>query len=80
MGKNSLIIMLLHFISFKVITLLQIVLSGDSIEKLTSYPVYVSSNGWWIAYSIAGIGIPCLLAMLWGKLSLLSWDTNNDCR
>lgn len=68
MGKNSLVIMLIHFVSFKGVTFLQVVLFGDSIEMLTSYPVYVSSNGWWVVYSAAGIGIPCLVTLLWGKL------------
>ena len=65
MGANSLTIMLLHFVSFKVVTLLQITLLGENIEKLTSYPVYISSNGWWIMYSVAGISIPLLAAFLW---------------
>lgn len=65
MGANSLAIMLLHFVSFKVITLLQIILLGEDIEKLTSYPVYISSNGWWIVYSVAGISIPLLAVSLW---------------
>ena len=68
LGKNSLVIMLLHFVSFKVVTFLQVVLFGDSIEMLTSYPVYVSSNGWWVVYSAAGIGIPSLVILLWEKL------------
>lgn len=68
MGANSLAIMLLHFVSFKVVTLFQITLFGESIEKLTSYPVYISSNGWWIVYSVAGISIPLLAVSLWKGL------------
>lgn len=69
-GRHSLTIMLLHFLSFKIVTLLQIVLFGEKIEVLSAYPVHVSSNGWWIAYSIAGISIPCLLLFVFGKLEI----------
>lgn len=62
LGKNSLIIMLLHFVSFKIVTLLQIYIYQDDIDMLTSYPVYRYYSGWWIAYSLAGILIPCLIA------------------
>lgn len=70
MGKHSLAIMILHFVSFKAVTFLQIILFGDSIEMLTSYPVYVSLNGWWIVYSAVGIGVPCMVIYLWGKVKV----------
>lgn len=69
-GRHSLTIILLHFLSFKIVTLLQIVLFEEKIEVLSAYPVHISSNGWWIAYSIAGISIPCLLLFIFGKLGI----------
>ncbi|MBW4846025.1 MAG: acyltransferase family protein [Lachnospiraceae bacterium] len=71
LGRNSIWIMMLHFISFKFIALLQIGFYGDGIEKLASHPVYISSGGWWVVYSIAGICIPILVMVLFRKGSIL---------
>lgn len=58
--KNSLAIMALHFLFFKIVILFQIELWELPIEKLSVFPVLDGSNGWWIAYSILGICGPLL--------------------
>lgn len=45
LAHNSLIIMLLHFVSFKIVMLLKIIIYQDNIGILTSYPVYRYYNG-----------------------------------
>lgn len=69
MGKNSLWIMLLHFVSFKIVTFIQILYYHDAIENLVAYPIYRATGGWWIAYSIVGILIPCLFIQIKDILS-----------
>ena len=70
LGQKSLIIMILHFIAFKAVTLLQIIVYRDSIEMLSEYPVYFVNGGWWIAYSMVGICIPVLLYLLHKRMLL----------
>lgn len=61
LGRCSLMIMMLHFISFKIVTLIQILLFSDSIDVLAEYPVYISGRGWWIVYSIVGVSVPIIV-------------------
>lgn len=62
MGQNTMIILALHFMCFKVISLLYILLNGKDITLLSSFPTIESiDNTWWIFYSFVGIGLPLLL-------------------
>lgn len=58
--KNSLAIMALHFLFFKMVILYQIKLWELPIEKLSVFPVLDGSNGWWIVYTFWGICGPLL--------------------
>lgn len=64
-GKNTIIIMALHFLCFKIINLLQVLYYNYSPTLISSFPVINGSNGWWIAYLIAGIFIPILLKWIY---------------
>lgn len=63
-GSNTITIMALHFISLKLVTIIQIYLYNLPISKLASYPVLDSKNGWWVVYAIVGIFIPLLVKYL----------------
>ena len=65
LGKNTMCIVLLHFISLKIITLLQIVFYGASIENLECYPTYITNGAWWIAYLLVGIAVPLVLCEMY---------------
>ena len=60
-GKNTITIMALHVLSFKAIHLVQIYLNSYDFRALSSFPILDGSQGWWIAYSAAGIVIPFLI-------------------
>lgn len=57
-GQNSLSIMILHFLCFKIVTLFQIYLYGNSIDYLAAFPVLYSNHFWWLAYLGVGVLIP----------------------
>ena len=60
-GRNSLIILFLHVISFKLVGLMQVHLFGYSIDSLAGWR-HVDSTGWWsIFYVIAGVAVPLIL-------------------
>lgn len=57
-GKNTLPILLMHFLAFKFVTLLQIWFYRKSILELSSFPVLQSGGIWWIFYTLTGVIIP----------------------
>ncbi|MBS7182012.1 MAG: acyltransferase family protein [Eubacterium sp.] len=54
-GRNTLPILLIHFLAFKVVTALQILIYNESIHKLAAFPVLKSEGIWWVLYAIVGI-------------------------
>ena len=67
-GKHTLIILFWHFLAFKSVTAIQIVLYGDPIYRLASFPVYNSEGVWWIVYTIFGLALPLILSWILSRL------------
>ncbi len=63
-GKYSLQIMLLHQLSFKIITLIQIRIYHEQSYLLASYPTLYTDRLWWIAYILAGVIVPILVTLI----------------
>ena len=59
-GRNSIAILALHFLSFKVVILAQIALNSLPLFLLGSSPILDGSGGWWVLYSLVGIFVPLL--------------------
>ena len=60
-GNASLTIMALHFLAFKVVSLLQILIYGYSIDYLSAFPAISDRiNIWWIPYVCCGVALPLL--------------------
>ena len=59
-GGGTLEILTWHFLSFKSVTFLIIIVYGLPIESLSKFPVIreYSSHGWWLAYFVVGILFP----------------------
>lgn len=71
-GDNSLIILTWHFLSFKLVSLLIILVEGLPIEKLAMFPVIESVNIIYsILYVLVGIGVPLIGLALY--LRLTNW-------
>ena len=58
-GNHTLTILTWHFLCFKVVTLLIILLYGLPIEQLSVLPVLEeqASQGWWLLYTLAGVSV-----------------------
>ena len=67
-GKHSIEILVYHFLSFKIVTLLMIKLYNLNNAELSSFPVLYAYPYWWIIYSFTGILIPLLIGFLFRKL------------
>lgn len=59
-GKNTMTILALHFLSFKLVTYLIIISNSYSFERLSEFPILIDHTNLWFLYSIVGIIIPLL--------------------
>lgn len=60
-GKNTFNIMALHFLSFKLINLIQVKLYNLPSYMLAKFPIIDGSHGWWVLYCLCGIFIPVIV-------------------
>lgn len=67
-GKHSVWILGLHFLSFKIVTMVYLKIVPESKATLAAYPVVYENNILWIAYTLAGIIAPLLVGYIWHKL------------
>ena len=67
-GQHTLAVMLLHFVAFKIITLIEVVYYKLPSYVLAAFPTYQGNTSWGISYCIVGVTIPVLLGLLWHRL------------
>lgn len=71
-GKNTIPIMALQFLSFKVIALLQIKIYSLPNIMLAKFPVIDGSHGWFIMYTLAGVFLPLAVHYIWVKIKKIT--------
>ena len=68
-GEHTMGILTFHFLSLKLVSLLKISFYGWDIARLAEFPVIKENNtGWWLLYTLAGVGIPLLFTYAHEKL------------
>ena len=67
-NKNAITILALHFLSFKIITGLILLIEDLPSFMLASFPVLYEDHFWWIAYTLVGIAVPCLINTIGAKI------------
>ncbi len=79
-GNNTLTILALHFLCFKIVSLIIILFYNLPIEYLGKFPVVneYSEKGWWIAYVIVGMFLPILFCAFLDKLKLRFFVANKE--
>ncbi len=60
-GKNTMPIVILHFIVFKFVNLLGIIITKGDISLMSTFPVLFKGNAWWIMYTVFGVLVSLLL-------------------
>ena len=68
-GNHTMIILALHFISFKIVSLAIVLVYGISFAHVAEHPV-INENMpfcsiWWVIYSIIGVMVPLILIRCW---------------
>jgi len=51
-------IVILHFLSFKLVTWLGLLATGGEPYLLAAFPIYFTGGAWWLAYTAAGLVLP----------------------
>lgn len=71
-GQRTLIIMMLHFLSFKAVAVLVDLIYNLPAYCIAAFPTLYGNIGfWWIAYTIVGVALPLLLDLV--------FQTVKDC-
>ncbi|MFX3617525.1 MAG: acyltransferase family protein [Sporolactobacillus sp.] len=70
-GSATISIMALHFLSFKLINLIQIKMYNYPDFMLAKFPTIVTNHGWWVLYSLVGIFIPVALHYVYIRINLV---------
>lgn len=63
-GENSMAILILHLLSFKIVNIYAIKIYNLPIVKLAKFPILMEGEYWWILYGIVGIILPLGLKAL----------------
>lgn len=67
-GKNTLAVVILHFLSFKIVSYIGIKITDAPDFLLASFPIYMKNGLWWVAYTVTGVFIPVLLSIEYKNL------------
>lgn len=67
-GNHTLPIVMFHYLSMKIVTLIGIVYFNDSLTKLIEYPFAYSGIFWCLLYTIVGITVPIIIYIPYSKL------------
>lgn len=70
-GDNTLDILIWHFLSFKMVSLLLILIYGLPITRLAEFPVIeeYAYYGWWILYMVIGVGAALEVSLIKVKIN-----------
>lgn len=69
-GQNTIPILLLHYVSFKLITYTQIIFYQESINNLAVLGTFHSDGLWWLLYLTAGIVLPIIANIVYKRITM----------
>ena len=64
LGQHTMSILIGHFLAFKIVIVVQMLLCDLPVSVIMSHPCYDVSRGWWIAYFVLGLLLPVVPAYL----------------
>ena len=68
LGRATMPIVILHFLSFKLVTWLGLLATGGESYLLAAFPVYFTGGVWWLAYTTAGLALPLAADAVYKKI------------
>ena len=80
-GQNTLSVVILHFLSFKLMNYIYCILYDKPLSFISIFPVSVSGGYWWLAYAAIGVGLPvCLNCIRKKGLALILKLSNSELK
>ena len=61
LGRATMPIVILHFLSFKLVTWVGLQLTGGEAYLLAAFPTLFTGGAWWLAYTVAGLALGAAL-------------------
>ena len=68
LGRATMPIVILHFLSFKLVTWLGLLATGGESYLLAAFPIYFTGGAWWFAYTAAGLVLPLAANVVYRKI------------
>ena len=60
LGRATMPIVILHFLSFKLVSWVGLQLTGGESYLLAAFPTLFTGGAWWLAYTVVGLALPLL--------------------
>lgn len=80
-GKNTLAVVILHFLCFKIVNYLEVILYHQPTFLVAAFPTLYTNGFWWIVYLLVGLIIPICLSTIWKsfkrKISVVMSERSN---
>ena len=68
LGRATMPIVILHFLSFKLVTWLGLLATGGEPYLLAAFPTYFTGGLWWLAYTVVGLALPLAGDLVYKKV------------
>lgn len=62
-GEKSIYVLILHFLAFKFVTAIQLIIYHQPLYRLASFPCFTTGGIWWIAYAFIGTVVPVIFGI-----------------
>lgn len=76
LGQNTLSVVIFHFLCFKIVSYIGILLKHQPVCLVAAFPVLYRGGVWWIAYTFIGLFIPVFMSIIWKKIYTKIFDIN----
>ena len=70
-GKNTIIILALHFLCFKAVNYIIVVKYNLDLSNISIFPVIGNHESWFVVYSLFGVLIPIIVKFLFDQSKFL---------
>lgn len=72
LGKNSMIIVIFHFLCFKPVNILVASVKAWPLQTIAGFPVSCNTGFWWILYTAVSTALCLLIALIWNRLKKIA--------
>lgn len=67
-GVHSLPIMLFHFLAFKLVSLIGVLMYGENLFMIGKFPILYTGFFWCLFYTIVGVSVPLVFNAFWERV------------